>query len=74
MGFFGDMFKEAAKEFMNSGRDMLNKKQEYESLPDEELLNYARSGYSYAQRCAAFAVLKDSYGEDQAKRMVGIRN
>lgn len=69
MGLFGDILKSAGKSIMDTGREMQSNRAEYESYPDDRLARLCKTG-GFAEKAAAYAVLKGRYGEEGAKDVI----
>lgn len=72
MGFWdslGGALKDAGKGLMDTGREMQSNKIKYESYPDDRLAHLCKGG-GFAEKTAAYAVLKERYGEEGAKDLI----
>lgn len=72
MGFWdslGGALKDAGKGIMDAGREMQSNKVEYGSYSDDRLAHLCKSG-GFAEKTAAYAVLKERYGEEGAKDLI----
>ena len=72
MGFWdslGGALKDAGKGIMDSGREYQSNKMKYESYSDGRLIDLCKSG-GFTEKTAAYAVLKERYGEEGAKEKI----
>ena len=74
MGWFGDVLKFVGKEMKTGLQDMQRYRDEYASYPDSKLISIARGegvfGSKFTEKSVAYAILKDRYGEEEAKEKI----
>ena len=74
MGLLGNVFKFVKSEVVSSLQDMQRYRDEYASYPDSKLISIARGegvfGSKFTEKSAAYATLKDRYGEEGAKEKI----